>query len=44
MKTIAENNILDFYFETLSENQMNEVRGGGKPVSRDRDMYDLEDE
>ncbi|WP_319481023.1 hypothetical protein [uncultured Draconibacterium sp.] len=31
-------------FEVLSEEAMNEVRGGGQPKSRDKDIYDFEEE
>ncbi|QIA08443.1 hypothetical protein [Draconibacterium halophilum] len=31
-------------FELLSEEAMNEVRGGGTPKSRDKDIYDFEEE
>ncbi|WP_321995766.1 hypothetical protein [Draconibacterium orientale] len=45
MKVIAnfftENNI---DFEILSEDALNEVRGGGQPRSRDKDIFDFEEE
>ena len=31
-------------FEILSEDAMNEVRGGGTPKSRDKDIFDFEEE
>ncbi len=33
-------------FELLSENEMQEIRGGGgtRPVSRPKDIYDFEEE
>ncbi|WP_319502458.1 hypothetical protein [uncultured Draconibacterium sp.] len=31
-------------FEVLSEEAMNEVRGGGTPNSRDKDIFDFEEE
>ncbi|WP_163323486.1 MULTISPECIES: hypothetical protein [Draconibacterium] len=31
-------------FEVLSNDAMNEVRGGGTPKSRDKDIYDFEEE
>ena len=33
----------NFKFDVLSENEMKEVRGGGKPRSRDKDVYDVEE-
>jgi len=45
MKAIITNteNLKGFDFEVLTENEMLEVRGGTdvKPVTRDRDIYDL---
>lgn len=44
MKVIA-----DFFaekvndFEVLSEEALNELRGGGKPKSRDKDIYEFEE-
>ncbi|WP_319481022.1 bacteriocin [uncultured Draconibacterium sp.] len=34
----------NFEFEVLSQNELNEVRGGGQPKSRDKDIYDFEEE
>jgi len=31
-------------FEVLCEEAMNEVRGGGTPKSRDKDVFDFEEE
>jgi hypothetical protein len=31
-------------FEILSEEAMSEVRGGGTPKTRDKDVYDFEEE
>nr|WP_319570681.1 hypothetical protein [uncultured Draconibacterium sp.] len=31
-------------FEVINEKAMSEVRGGGQPRSRDRDIYDFEEE
>lgn len=46
MKTINTNanELQDFGFEFLSENEMMEVRGGtdARPKTRDRDIYDEE--
>ena len=40
MKT-TEKNIVDvFSFETLSENEMMEIRGGSRPKTRDKDIFD----
>jgi len=33
-----------FGFEVLSDEEMLKVRGGGKPKSREKDIYDLEEE
>ena len=45
MKVIAnqfkENN---FDFEVLSKEAMNEVRGGGQPKSRDKDIFEFEED
>ncbi|WP_319266326.1 hypothetical protein [uncultured Draconibacterium sp.] len=32
------------YFEVLSDEAMNEVRGGGTPKTRDKDIYDFEED
>ncbi len=45
MKAIITNveNLSGFNFEVLTENEMMEVRGGdGRPVTRDRDVWDEE--
>lgn len=39
----TENTFEVFGFEVLNENELMEVRGGGQPYSKDRDMFD-EDE
>lgn len=45
MKVIA-----DFFtdskseFEVLSEEALNEVRGGGKPRTRDKDIFEFEED
>ncbi|WP_303924230.1 hypothetical protein [Draconibacterium sediminis] len=31
-------------FEVLSQEAMNEVRGGGQPNSRDKDIYEFEED
>ncbi|MEN8116891.1 MAG: hypothetical protein ABFS16_07925 [Bacteroidota bacterium] len=33
-----------FGFDLLNEKEMSEIRGGGKPKSRDQDVFDLEEE
>ena len=33
-----------FSLEVLSADEMNEVRGGSRPKSRDKDVYDLDEE
>jgi len=45
MKAIITNteNLQGFGFEVLTENEMIEVRGGADPVTRDRDVYDVEE-
>ena len=45
MKVIADfftESICDF--EVLSEEGLKEVRGGGKPKTRDKDIYDFEED
>jgi hypothetical protein len=42
MKTTKENIFDLFSSETLSENEMMDVRGGSRPKSRDKDVYDDE--
>ncbi|MDX8339900.1 hypothetical protein SLH46_11940 [Draconibacterium sp. IB214405] len=44
--TLQDNNkkLNNFGFEILSRNELNEVRGGGKPKSRDKDVFDFEEE
>ncbi|MCY1722786.1 hypothetical protein OU798_20735 [Prolixibacteraceae bacterium Z1-6] len=43
MKT--QENILDILgFDVLSSSEMNEVRGGTKPKSRDKDVFDYDEE
>lgn len=45
MKVIANlftKNVLDF--EVLSLEDLNEVRGGGTPKTRDKDVFDFEEE
>jgi hypothetical protein len=32
------------YFEVLSEEAMSEVRGGGVPKTRDKDIYEFEED
>ncbi|MBN2635370.1 MAG: hypothetical protein JXR61_03810 [Prolixibacteraceae bacterium] len=34
----------NFGFDVLSQEEMNEVRGGGTPKSRDKDIYEFEEE
>jgi hypothetical protein len=31
-------------FETLTSDELTEVRGGGTPKTRDKDIYDFEEE
>ena len=38
------NEIVFFGFEPLTENELNIVRGGGTPKSRDKDIFDFEEE
>ena len=42
--TIQDNNIENFGFEVLTQNELNEVRGGGTPRTRDKDVFDFEEE
>ncbi|WP_157493667.1 bacteriocin [Draconibacterium sediminis] len=42
--TIQDNNLENFGFEVLTQNELNEVRGGGTPKSRDKDVFDFEEE
>lgn len=47
MKAIAiqnNNKLENFVFEILSQNELNEIRGGGKPKTRDKDVFDFEEE
>ncbi|WP_346863331.1 hypothetical protein [uncultured Draconibacterium sp.] len=45
MKTTTENIFDLFNFASLSENEMNQVRGGVEPPrSRDKDIYDFDEE
>ena len=40
-----ELNIVDlFSFEQLSENEMSAVLGGTRPKTRDKDIYDLDED
>jgi hypothetical protein len=41
--TIFTSNKLD-NFEVLTLDELNEVRGGGTPRSRDKDVFDFEEE
>ncbi|WP_163323485.1 MULTISPECIES: hypothetical protein [Draconibacterium] len=41
---ISQYNSDNFDFEVLSQEELNEVRGGGTPNSRDKDIYDFEEE
>ena len=41
-QTEKDINILDF--ELLSNEQLREVRGGGRPRSKDKDIFDLEED
>ncbi|WP_297099802.1 hypothetical protein [uncultured Draconibacterium sp.] len=34
----------NFGFDVLSQEELNEVRGGGQPKSRDKDIFDFEEE
>jgi len=34
----------NFGFEVLNQSELNEVRGGGQPRSRDKDIFDFEEE
>jgi len=40
----TENTFEGLSFEVLTSNEMNEVRGGGRPKSRDKDVFDMDDE
>jgi len=42
--TIQDNNLENFGFEVLTQYELNEVRGGGTPKSRDKDVFDFEEE
>ncbi len=47
MKTLAiqYHNLESFGFEEITQNELNEVRGGVKPPkSRDKDVFDFEEE
>ncbi len=46
MKTIrnTEKDMKTFGFETLNNEQLSEVRGGGRPRSKDKDIFDLEED
>ena len=41
---ISQYNSDNFDFEVLSQEELNEVRGVGTPNSRDKDIYDFEEE
>ena len=42
--TIQSQDKLDnFVFEVLSQIELSEVRGGGQPRSRDKDIYEFEE-
>ena len=40
----TENTFENFDFEVINEEAMSNVRGGGQPKSRDKDIYDFEEE
>ena len=40
----TENTFEVLGFDVLNTNEMNEVRGGSRPKSRDKDVLDIEDE
>ena len=40
----SSNNLDNFSFDVLSQDELNEVRGGGTPRSRDKDIYDFREE
>lgn len=40
----TENTFEVFGFEVINEKAMSEVRGGGQPNSRDKDIFDFEEE
>ena len=40
----AENTFENFNFEVISQESMSEVRGGGTPKTRDKDIFDFEEE
>jgi hypothetical protein len=40
----TENTFEVLGFDILTNNEMNEVRGGGRPQSKDKDVFDTEDE
>ncbi|SES67042.1 hypothetical protein SAMN05444285_101141 [Draconibacterium orientale] len=40
----SQYNLDNFGFDVLSQEELNEVRGGGTPKSRDKDIFDFEEE
>ena len=40
----STDNLNNFVFDVLSHEELNEVRGGGTPKSRDKDIFDFEEE
>ena len=40
----TENTFEVFGFEVINEQAMSEVRGGGTPRTRDKDVFDFEEE
>jgi hypothetical protein len=40
----TENTFEVFGFEVINEEAMSEVRGGGVPKTRDKDIYEFEEE
>ena len=40
----TENTFEIFGFEVLTSKEMNELRGGSRPKSRDKDILDVEDD
>jgi hypothetical protein len=44
MKAIAYKNILNADFQVLTQDELNEIRGGGTPKTRDKDIYEFEEE
>ena len=44
MKAITIQPIDNFGFDVLTHEELNELRGGGTPKSRDKDIFEFEEE